>query len=202
MPMDLKPSQTNKANQGRTFSPIEDYYQEKTIPAQEYKEQEEAFESDSKMTNVLHQWQAPEFEVYEKSNLWYGTAAVFIIAMVSYALITNSPLMAITFILLGFIGYVYLQKDPRIITFSITSDGIMADKEMYLFENINSFWVFYEPPHSKTLSLHTKAAMLPYVHIPLENEDPVAIRELLMPHIPEVKQEHSLVDTLEKVLRI
>ncbi|NTW26846.1 MAG: hypothetical protein HGA36_00765 [Candidatus Moranbacteria bacterium] len=165
-------------------------------------EHDAAHKESSQTGKILHQWKAPEFEVYEKSARWYLIFAIFIVLMVIYALYTNGPIMAITFILLGIVGYIYLQKDPRVITFSITTKGIIADKEMYLFENINSFWIFYDPPHTKTISLHTKASMLPFVHIPLRDEDPVKIREFLIHDIPEIKQDPGLIDAIERVLHI
>ena len=35
---------------------------------------------------ILYSWQAPEFEVYEKSGRWYIIATLFIAAMIIYAL--------------------------------------------------------------------------------------------------------------------
>lgn len=164
--------------------------------------QESEHEMEDGTGKIMHQWNAPEFEVYEKSARWYLVFAFFIIVMVVYALFTNGPIMAITFILIGIVGYIHLQKDPRMIIFSITSKGVVADKEMYQYENIHSFWIFYDPNHTKTISLHTKAPMLPYVHIPLGDEDPVHLRELLMKNIPEIKQDPSLIDAIERVLHI
>ena len=151
---------------------------------------------------AMHQWNAPEFEVYEKSSRWYLIGGIFILSLVIYALLTNGPIMAITFILIGIVGYIHLQRDPRIITFSITSKGVIADKEMYSYENIYSFWIFYDPNHTKTISLHTKASMLPFVHIPLGEQDPVYLRKLMLKNIPEIKQDPSLIDTIERILHI
>jgi hypothetical protein len=151
---------------------------------------------------ILYKWEGPEFEVYEKSKRWYIIAIVFILGMVAYALYTNGPIMAITFILIGIVGYIYSQKQPRLVTFAITSKGVFADKELYLYDNIFSFWIFYEPTHSRVVSLHTKASMLPFVHIPFDDENPVELREMLLKNIPEIKQDPSLIDTLERVLRI
>lgn len=151
---------------------------------------------------VLMDWKAQEFEVYEKSFWWYLVAAVLDIAIIAYALISNNPIMAITFILVGIVGYIYLEKDPRIIHFAITPDGIIAGNELYSYENIHSFWIFYDPPHTKTLSLHTKGSMLPFVHIPIDDQNPVQMHELLSEYIPEIKQEQGLMDTFERVLRI
>jgi len=151
---------------------------------------------------LLHQWQGPEFEVYEKSDQWYAWAGIFLLVIVVYAMFTNGPIMAITFIMVGIVGYIQLQKDPRNVNFAITTEGIIADKDIYLFENVYSFWIFYDPHHTKIISLHTKASMLPFVHIPLQDEDPVQVREILLPYIPEIKQEPSMVDTIEKLLHI
>lgn len=162
--------------------------------------QDEAYRRYNK--DILMSWTAPEFEVYEKSFWWYIIAAILDISIVAYALISNNPIMAITFILVGIVGYIYLQKDPQMIKFAITPDGVIAGKEIYPFENMYSFWIFYEPPHVKTLSLHTKAGMFPYVHIPIDDQDPVKIHSLLTEYIPEIKQEHSIIDSIERFLHI
>lgn len=151
---------------------------------------------------ILHTWKAPEFEAYEKSTRWYLIGTAFISVIVIYALFTNSPIMAVTFILLGIVGFIHLQRDPRVIDFAITTTGVLADNQLYSYENIYSFWIFYEEPNIKIISLHTKASMLPYIHIPLHGEDPVALREILMTYIPEIKQDASLIDALERVLHI
>lgn len=195
MPFDLKKSQHRQSERQAPISHDEELfeYAEENIQEQNYSET---------IGKILHSWQAPEFEVYEKSGRWYIIAALFIVVMVVYAIFADSPIMAITFILIGIVGYIYSQRNPNVVNFTITSKGILANKEMYLYENIFSFWIFYEPNHTKVISLHTKASMLPFVHIPLGNEDPVKLRELLMRDIPEIKQDQSLIDTIERVLHI
>lgn len=187
------------------LSPFENSSQEK-LNAERTQKNEQPHPEDqpeqSHAGKILHQWRAPEFEVYEKSTRWYLVASIFILLMVIYALYNNGPIMAITFILIGIVGYIHLQKDPRVITFSITSKGLIADKELYSYDNMHAFWIFYEPHHTKTISLHTKASMLPFVHIPLGDEDPVHLRELLIQSVPEIKQDPSLIDVIERVLHI
>jgi uncharacterized membrane protein len=205
MPIDLKAAVKEQGrHQDEREEKIISYFKKTDRMEQSPIEEQEEYAEQEKtdLGEILHQWQAPEFEVYEKSGRWYIIFALFIIAIVIYALVTNSVIMAITFILLGVVGYIYLQKDPRTITFSITSLGVIADKQLYPYENIKSFWIFYHPPVDKTLSLHTNASMLPFVHIPIANEDPVAMREVLLQYINEKKQDPSLVNTLEKVLHI
>lgn len=151
---------------------------------------------------ILARWAAPEFEVYEKNGRWHLYLALILLAIIGYALYINSPLMAITFILIGVLGYIYANKEPRLIDFSITTHGMIAGREIYDYDNIESFWIFYDPEHAKLLSLKTKSHLLPFVHIPIDDQDPVAIRHTLMKFIPEVQQERGLIDTLERLLHI
>ncbi|EKE16537.1 MAG: hypothetical protein ACD_11C00004G0035 [uncultured bacterium] len=152
--------------------------------------------------NNYHSWEAPEFEVYEKSATWYFFVVILLGAIIFYAIITESLLMAITFILLGVVGYIHSQKKPRILEFVITSEGVRAGKEIYLYEDMESFWIFYDPPHTKTISLRIKSSMLPFVHIPIAEEDPAVLREKLLKFVPEKKQDPGLVDVLERILHI
>ena len=152
--------------------------------------------------DVLAHWQAPEFEMYERDKKWYLYVTLILLGIVSWAVYSNSPVMAITFILIGVVGYIYIQKEPRVLDFMITNDGIIVGREIYEFDNLESFWIFYEPPHIKILSLKNNSHLLPFVHIPVENEDPVHIRKILLEYIPEEKQEDGMLQGLERLLRI
>lgn len=152
---------------------------------------------------TLMHWQAPEFEsLFKREKRWYMYLSLVLAAIVGYAVYTNSPLMAIVFILIGVLGYIYIEQEPRTLDFMITEDGMVAGKEMYLFENIESFWIFYEPGEMKVISLKNKSYLLPYVHIPINDQDPVVIREHLLKFIPEVKQDLNFIDALERFLGI
>lgn len=165
------------------------------------KSQEEEFLLAEK-ASVLLTWQGPEYEHYPKEKRWYLGITIALALIILYALITNSPIMAITFILIGIVGYIYLEKPPRVLDFKLTHSGVMVGSEMYRYEGIKSFWIFYEPPHTKILSLRTNSFFVPYIHIPIHQKDPVEIRELLLDFIPEMKQDPSLVNTLERLLHV
>jgi hypothetical protein len=170
--------------------------------------QEELLESPRDMLlaehsqDVHYHWRGPEFEIYERDKKWYLVVTAILIAIIAWAIYSNSPVMAITFILIGMVGYIFIHKEPRILDFLLTQDGVIAGKEIFDYENLESFWIFYEPPHTKVLSLKTRSLLLPHVHLPIHDEDPVKIREILLDHIPEKKQEEGLVEIMERVLRI
>lgn len=150
----------------------------------------------------FHFWSAPEYAPYSVGRNFYIFSTLFLGAIVAYALFSNSPIMAITFILVGVVGYLFLQKEPKIITFKITHEGVIAGNEIYDFDNLKSFWIYYNPPHEKILSLRSKNNFTPHVHIPIEDEDPVYIRQILIGFIPEEKQQHNIVDSIERFLHM
>lgn len=154
------------------------------------------------LPEALFSWQAPEFETFEREKRWYLWVALILLAIIGYATYTNSPIMAITFILIGVVGYVYLNKEPRILDFQITAKGIMAGKDLYDFESIDSFWIFENSTRLDILSLHIKNRLTPFVHIPFYEENSPQIRSLLLEYIPEEKQELTLADSLEKFFHL
>ncbi|MCK9378975.1 MAG: hypothetical protein M0P97_02415 [Candidatus Moranbacteria bacterium] len=151
---------------------------------------------------ALIQWEGPEYENYPKDRRWYLLASLFLGIVIVYALITNSPLMAITFILIGIVGFIHLEKDPSVYTYSITKEGVHAERELYEFDDIQSFWILYKEPHQRILSLHTNGWLIPYVHIPIHEVDSEDVRQTMLQFISEKKQHPSIVDTLERLLHI
>jgi len=151
--------------------------------------------------DVLAHWRAPEYEVFERDKKWYIYMTLFLAAIIAYAIYTNSIVMAITFILIGVVGYIHINKEPQVLDFMITYDGIVAGREFYDFENLISFWIFYEPDEKKVISLCTKSHLVPYVYIPIHEENPVKLQQLLKKYIPEVKQEEGIIEIAERVLK-
>jgi len=146
-------------------------------------------------------WEAPEYEYIEKHPKWYWVMGIILLAIIVYAIVTNSVLMAITFILIGMLGYVYAQREPKIIQMEINPDGAVADKIMYEYENLKSFWIFYEVEAGfKVLSLHSKKTLLPHIHIPIGSANPILIREVLLNYLPEIRQEMTFIDRLSMLI--
>lgn len=160
----------------------------------------ESYEEEAEYDTALYRWSAPEHDLYTVGKRFYFFSAIFLAGIVIYALITNSPIMAITFILIGVVGYLFLQKEPKTIDFAITHNGILAGNEIYEFDSLKSFWIFYDPPQEEKLSIKSKSTFTPFIHFPLGNENPVEIRSILIKFIPEEKQDHTLADAAERFL--
>lgn len=145
-------------------------------------------------------WEIKESISHKKNKKILIFLSLFLFCIILYALITESPIMAITFILIGVMVYINLNYEPKTIRFSLDIEGVHIGRELYPYENIYSFWIFYEPGKRKCLSLHTNGDLTPYVHIPIGDEDPLLIRKILLEFLPEEKHPFRLVDILEEYL--
>ena len=90
--------------------------------------------------------------------------------------------------------YVYANKEPRIVKFRIDEKGIEIDGRLYEYDGLRSFWIFYNPPEEKDLSLRSKKTIFPYIRIPLANENPNELRKYLLKFLPEKRHSESIVD--------
>jgi hypothetical protein len=155
----------------------------------------------SQNDSPVFSWEAPEYEYIEKHPRWYWVTGIVLLAIVIYAIITNSVLMAITFILIGMLMYIFAEREPRQIRMEINSDGIVADRQIYEYDDLKSFWIFYEVEAGfKVLSLHSQKTFLPHIHIPVGDANPIVIREVLLNYLPEIRQEMTIVDRLSLLI--
>ena len=146
-------------------------------------------------------WKAPEYEHTEKHPKWYWVMGAILLAIIVYAIVTDSILMAITFILIGTLGYVYAEREPRLIHMEINPEGVVVDNIMYEYDDLKSFWIFFEVEAGfKVLSLHSKKTFLPHIHIPVGEANPILIREVLLNYLPEIRQEMNIVDRLSLMI--
>lgn len=183
---------------------IEKKEPQKLLPEDNFEELESPHDMliESHSSDVRIHWRAPEFEIFDRDRKWYLYISAILIAVVAYAVFTNSLIMAITFILIGVVGYIYINKEPRVLDFMVTQDGVVAGREIYDFDNLKSFWVFYGEDDLRVISLHTGSFLAPYIHIPIGDQDPSEIRRILLDYIPEEEHKPGAVDTLDRLLRL
>lgn len=147
-------------------------------------------------------WTAPEFEPSPaNARILLALGAIFS-GVVIYALFKNSAIMAITFVLLGMVTMLHGTRPAKEVPCAIRKDGVLLGKELYVFENIRSFWIIYEPGEHN-LFLVTSGSLLSSVRVPLGTTSPETVRSTLRSlGIREVPYEPTLVDILSNFLHI
>jgi hypothetical protein len=147
------------------------------------------------------EWTALEFQQYSKNTSWFVVGGLIAFSLFLWAALTKNFLLVILVILGYFTVMAFALKKPRKIRLAITPRGVMIDRVLYRFDNLKSFWIFYDPPELKELSLRSKKTIMPYIKIPLGQQNPVKVRQVLLKYLPERKQEESLIDNLARSLR-
>lgn len=150
------------------------------------------------MSSIM--WRAREFEQKEKPLAWFIRLGVILLCLIVLGLLTKNYFFTVLVVLIGFVLVQYARKEARTRTFVVDDSGLMIDAQRYPFENFSSFWIFYDPPHLKELSFRSKQRFMPYIRIPLANQDPVAIRRALIQNLPERKHRQWFLDELAERL--
>lgn len=140
------------------------------------------------------EWKALEFPKKKKAKSWFIIPGLITIALGIFALLTDNILFLIAIVLTFFVFYVYANKEPRVIKFKINEKGIEIDEKLHDFDSLRSFWIFYNPPEQKELSLRSRKTFLPYIRIPLDKENPNEIRKFLSDFLPERRHKEAVID--------
>jgi len=148
----------------------------------------------------LIKWEAPEYEYIPKSPNWFWSVGIIAAAAAFAAILLGNVLFAILALLGGFTMILYGARKPKKVLFSLTSRGIQIENRLFPYENIRSFWIHYDPPYRKLLTVELKKMFMPFVFIPLSDIDPNIIRDHLLKFTKEKRHEESITEILTQLL--
>ena len=153
---------------------------------------------------ILAEWQFPEFVKYKRSRNWYITAGIMVALLLIYSAVTANILFAMIIIIASIIFIINQKRDPQMVSFKISEEGIVVDETLYEWSEIKNFWIIYEPPKVKNLYFEFKSRLLPRLPIPLQHQDPVKIREILLDYIDEdiEREGEPISDGIGRALKI
>jgi len=91
-------------------------------------------------------WSAPEYEFHEKTPEWYWALGIITAALVLAAVVLHNFLFAVFAVLAGFSVGLYGARRPRLVSHEINSGGVSFGNRNFNYENIDHFWINYNPP--------------------------------------------------------
>lgn len=150
---------------------------------------------------ILLKWKAPEYEHHHKSRGWFILLWAIFGYLIIRAFLDKNIIEIILWFISGLTINIITLKEPKIIEFQITSQGILANNHLYRFDSIESFWIFYDPPDIKNVSFILKHHLSTHMHLPLSNTDPIKVRELLINIIPEEEQKETLSEVFFRAIK-
>lgn len=149
-------------------------------------------------------WDFPEFIRSKRSGWWYAFAALVAGGSIILSILSANPLFAIFIVLIVIIYVVRLKQRPSTIVVSITEDGIEVGERYYSYDDLKEFWIAYEPPKVKRLYIRFRNGVRANLSIPFEDQNPVAIREILLQYLEEDLDQRgeSVSDAFQRFLKL
>lgn len=154
--------------------------------------------------NIAIQWKFREYIEREKGKAWYFVVVGLLVALIAYAVLTTNVLFAVILVLAVFTIVFQNLQPAREIPVVIGEDGIIVDKSFYPYKMLKSFWLIYDPPEIKYLYLDFKSSVRKSLAIPLEDANPLELREALLNFIEEDLQheEEELDEILARMFHV
>ena len=152
----------------------------------------------------LAKWDFAEYTKPERGKSWYFWFFAIVILLLIYSLTTVNFLFAVIIIIAAIILLMRGRNEPSQINFAITEDGIEIENKFHEYDAIRNFYIIYKPPEIKNLYIEFKSVTKPRLIIPLGNQNPLKIREILTKYIDEnlEKEEEPASEAFRKVLKL
>ncbi len=119
------------------------------------------------------EWSALEYEEKERGKDWFWALGVVVVtssvAAIIYGNYFFAALLFISGVLLGFFSI----KKPDLISYELNERGLKIGTQLYLYENIKSFWVQTDAAGKSklkpTLFIKSERVFMPIISIPIED---------------------------------
>ncbi|MCX6753172.1 MAG: hypothetical protein NTW62_02405 [Candidatus Nomurabacteria bacterium] len=149
------------------------------------------------MNNIS--WSAFEYEEKKRSPDWFWALGIIVVAGSITAIILGDAFFAILLVLGGVsLGFFAVRK-PQLITHELSDKGLKIKDKMYLYKDIQSFFVRTE--HTPALFIKTKRIFLPVIVTYLDNVYPENVKEFFIENnVPEEEmKEHYSEKIVERL---
>ena len=152
---------------------------------------------------LLIGWKIPEYTKHERGRRWYLWAGIVFALLLFYAIYTLDFLFAVILILAAVIIFIRAREEPMEIDFNIFEKGIGVGKKFHTWKDFVHFYIIYEPPEVKNLYFNLKG-LRSRLSIPLNNQNPLRVRESLLKYLAENLDEERepLSEEYERFLKI
>jgi len=153
-----------------------------------------------KKEDVLMSWESREFIQYDRNPAWILVVYVLAALTLVYAIWTMNFLFAVLVVLFTIVIVIYTQRKPNILKVAVMKKGFKINNTLYTYEDdLENFWILYNPPDLKVLNFKRRQALLPALVIQLEDQNPLKIREMLLKFLPEdLTQDESTIDKMSR----
>jgi len=150
-------------------------------------------------------WQVPEYEKHERTKNWYIGAIVLAILLMIYAFLTTNFLFFGIILISAFVIFLNDSHDPALVAIGLTDEGVVVGKKFYDYDELKNFSIVYKPKQGvKNLYFEFKSPVKQRLSIPIMDEDPILVRNILLKYLPEdlERTDRPASETLAKIFKL
>jgi hypothetical protein len=149
-------------------------------------------------------WETKLYPTYPRGPRWYFIITAGALLLVSYAVITSNFLFAFLILLCAIIIVLAGNEEAPVVLAQVGDVGVVWNGNLFLYRDLTTFSIVYEPPYISTLYIDTKSLTQPKLRISLEDQDPAELRAHLRAYLKENTdlQTEPGSDILGRLLRI
>ena len=153
---------------------------------------------------TLTKWHFPEFEKMERSAYWYIILIIIAVGLLIFSLTESNFLFAVIIVMVVIIILLYQRKESLELDIKITEAGLQIGEKFYAYKDLEKFFIIYEPPEISTLYIEFKSNLKPRLSIPLQDQNPVKVRNTLLLFLEEdiYREEEPTSDSLTRWLKL
>jgi len=148
-------------------------------------------------------WVGP-MRLHEPNIKLVSIFVLFLFAIAVLVQVFQKNIITTTFFgLLGVMIIVQAKKKPQTGNFQVSPLGAKINDSFYEYHDIKSFWLEYNSQNNiKEISFQLKRWYMPFIKIPIGDQNPVQLRSILVEFIPEMEHEDTLIDMVSRKLGI
>lgn len=129
-------------------------------------------------------WQAEDHYHTHKNQDWFWVLGIAAVSVSIVAILFQNFFFAILILVAAFTLALLARREPRIVHFTLTKQGLLTGPEHYPWNAIRAFWIdtTLTPP---TLLIDTTKILAPHLFIPIPKNRVEEIRAFLKENVKE-----------------
>ncbi len=140
-------------------------------------------------------WEAPEYFHREKTKDWFWIFGVIAFTLVVVSIILGDVMFGIFLAVASLTLSIFAHRPPRLVRVELSDRGIIIDRTLYHWSELESFWIRDDDLHPKVL-VKSKKIFLPYIVVPLGEVHPDDVRDHLLQYLEEIVHREPLIQQL------
>src|SRR3989344_1618348 len=140
------------------------------------------------------EWQIEEKPIGLKGSEWLWALIIVGLAVVIFSILLKNYLLIIIVALSAFVIYELKKKISELHHFKLNNEGLYINNKRFPYDSFESFWIF---PFGE-IAFKRKHHFMPLLTIPFHNREESLIRDIVSNYLPEVEEEESFLDLIQK----